>query len=278
MSKTQICFAGNGAGAVAALNGLHRNYSGIEIITDDDAVRDVLKIEDTLIPNFAAAKAELVVCAGYRPIISRELLVLKRYVNVHYSLLPKYRGLHSTVWAILNGEIEHGLSVHLMSEWIDDGPILAQFRFGVANMTSGEAMNRCHDIVECNLADVITNYLNGSISPQPQDKALATWVPRRNLADCLIDFHSSCDEISLFFKALVRPYPLPMINVRGVLYEVVEARLERRDYKCSVGRVVNVDEDGVWLKVADGLLVVQRLESSGDPVDPKSLLKLGQRL
>ncbi|MBX9929529.1 MAG: hypothetical protein K2X99_11500 [Gemmatimonadaceae bacterium] len=281
MSKASpgtIGFAGDGWGAVAALRSLQARFPAIEVVTRDPDVVALLRTTDIARGAIEAITASVIVCAGYQPIIPAALVEARTMINVHYSLLPRYRGMHSTVWAILNGERELGLSIHLMNQDIDDGPLLAQCVVPYEDQTSTEIMERCNALVEQTLGDVVAEFLAGTRRAQPQDRAQATWVPRRNRDDCALDFSLSVAELHRVFRALVRPYPLPHLTSRGVRYEVADATLVARDYRCTTGRVVNIDAEGVWVKVADGLLVVRTLERDGERIDARTVLKRGERL
>ena len=83
-----------------------------------------------------------------------------------------------------------------------------------------------------------------------------------------------------FFKALVAPYPLPKLNINDKLYDIKKYKIIARDYYCHLGRVVNIDEEGVWIKILGGLLVITEICKTGENlnIDSRSVLKLGYRL
>jgi methionyl-tRNA formyltransferase len=273
-----ILLAGHGHGAHAAFDGLARVFSKIDLLGADDALaaRTTGRCHDTL----RTAPHDVVVMAGHRDIVPPDELARRVFINVHYSLLPKYRGLHSVVWAILNDEPELGCSVHLADAGIDSGPLLHQHAIPRPDgMTSHEAMERLNAHVAAELGHVVHRFLAGEIKPSPQDHAAATWVPRRNLDDCLIDFTETHRQLALFFDALVEPYPLPQIRCSAGRFEIVEHDLVARDYRTHLGRVVNVDAAGAWIKIREGLLVVKRLRPlGGATVDAAEVLRPGERL
>lgn len=278
LTTTKIGLAGDGWGTIAALHSLQRHFNAVEVLTSDTDVKKLLRAEDSLINSLCGITSSLFICAGYKPIIPEPELRKRPFINVHYSPLPKYRGMHPVAWAIINGEKEHGLTIHLMNRYIDDGPILAQFLLDIREKNSFQVMTECNAIVEEKLGAIITSYLDGAIQPQPQDKSLATWVPKRNLDDCVIDFNTTCVALKNFFRALVRPYPLPMIKIKGERYEVTEADILEKSYYCTPGRVVNIDNEGAWVKITDGLLLIKSLEKANETISPSAILKIGQRL
>jgi methionyl-tRNA formyltransferase len=273
-----ISFAGDGWGAVAALKSLQVKFDVIEVCSDDHDVLALIRFSDKKINSLSLSESELVVCAGYKAFITKKELSKKCFINVHYSLLPKYRGMHSVVWAVLNGENRFGLSVYIMDEYMDNGDILAQFEFCGQGMNSTMIMTKCNELVECHLNDVISKYIDGEITPCVQDKSQATWVPKRNLQDCIIDYSENIQQIERLFLALVTPYPLPMIKINNDLYEITSFDTRKTEYFTSIGRVVNIDEEGAWIKVADGILLVKGLSLNGQPVDIYKTLNIGKRL
>ena len=123
---------------------------------------------------------DVVICAGFKRIINEDTLKQSDFLNIHYSKLPHYRGLHSVVWAILNGEETVAVSVHQMTKNIDAGDILTQYNFQLDNKNSAQAMLALNALVEKNLGHTIQQYLDGHLKPTTQEDRKATWVNKRN--------------------------------------------------------------------------------------------------
>jgi methionyl-tRNA formyltransferase len=138
-------------------------------------------------------------------------------------------------------------------------------------------MEECNGWIRENLDTIMIDFLGGKIIPIPQDKSLATWVPKRNLDDCLIDFSCSALEMTRLLRALVPPYPRPRFTFCGTIYEIVEAKVIYRPYICTTSRIVNIDNQGIWVKISDGLLIIQKLLNNGENV-PYSQFRIGMRL
>lgn len=280
-SMLKICLAGNGWGAHAALTSLESVFTKILIVTDDKELLARAKLKGFKVESsILNVDANIFICAGYVKILNSEFLKSKTVLNIHYSLLPKYRGLHSTVWAILNNESHLGLSVHIMNEFVDDGPIIHQYKFINSDQTSREAIEHCNDYIQKHLSKILTNFLQGKVNMKPQNRSKATWVCRRNLDDCIIDFNWTTQFIKLFFRALVDPYPLPRIKVGSLIVEVMSYELTEANYEMTIGRVVNIEDQMVWIKVKNGLLVIKKARdiSNGNPIEINKIFKLGMRL
>lgn len=276
----EVIFAGSGHGAVVAIKSLQEFFDKIYLVTDDEYLLSILRNNDISINSINDSDINLVVCAGYKKIIPKDTLSQKTIINTHPSLLPKYRGLHGLAWAMLNHEEELGFTIHLMDEKIDNGDILEQYRVKYTDQTSQEIMALFDKYVLENLGRVVKEYLRGEIQPIKQDTSKATWVCKRNLDDCIINFNWSNKYIYKLFKVLVPPYPRPIIKISNNLLEVTKFELIDIKYHMHSGRVVNIDGDDVYIKTEDGLLIIKELVdyNSKNRVIPSSILKLGYRL
>lgn len=272
----RVILVGDGWGAIAAYQGLIQTFLTVSVLTDDD---DLLALSPTrLSSKLDDMTGELIVFAGYKRIVSSDILDRNTCINIHYSLLPKYRGFHSTVWAILNDEQELGLSVHLMNRYIDDGPIIAQYR--VKNdfiSTSTHYMLLFNEYIKNHLGHIIIDFINGNLVPVLQDKSLASWVGKRNLEDCRIDFNQTLQYLKAFFRALVPPYPIPYFERQCKKYYVVEVDFFSSPVVTHTGRILNIDHDGLWIKVQDGYLVIKSVvDSENNPVALSEEFRIGQ--
>ena len=279
-TKHQVLFAGENHGGIAAFKSLQSSFSNIEVLSDDDNILNKMRRSDKRIFAFDQAKATLAVCAAYRPLIGKEILDKITIINTHPSLLPKYRGVHALAWAMINMEKELGFSIHLMNEHVDDGDILEQFRVEYNTQTAQEMLNLFDEYVEQNLGRVVLAYMNNKITPIKQNREEATWLTKRNLTDCIIDFNQSHKQIKAMFRTLEPPYPYPMVKLKDKLYEVMNYQLVERAYEMHIGRVVNIENDEVYIKTKEGLLITSKLREyeSLKTFPASEILKRGQRL
>lgn len=275
LNFNKIVVIGEGWGAVAALKGLSKFRLPVFAISNDP---DVLAIAPKQLQcNLENFSNDLLLFAGYKPIVPSSVLRRNTCLNIHYSLLPNYRGLHSTVWAILNDEDYLGATIHVMNENIDDGPIVYQYK--VLNdriKTSTEYMELFNKhITEC-IDQVLSDFIDEKIIPQPQDKTKASWVGKRNENDCMIDFAKPLAYQKAFFRALVNPYPLPYVMHKGIKYVVTKVKFHPSTVVTHIGRILNVDNEGLWVKCAGGYLVLQELRDEKNQIVPVSFFRIGQ--
>lgn len=269
---------GDGWGAIAAYKGLCKSSElTITVVTEDPNLRNIaydcqnIKLNDL--------RDQLIIFDSYKPFVPKSVLETNTCINIHHSLLPKYRGLHSTVWAILNDEPELGFTIHMMNEFMDDGDILFQKAFKNDYIsTSTHYMEACNEYKSMHLGEIIEKYLNGSIKPYKQNKSQASWVGKRNLMDCMIDFTRPYQYQKAFFRALVPPYPEPYIVHKGLEYVVNKIDFHPSNVVTHVGRILNIDNEGLWVKSIDGYLIIKELhDRDGRPIS-MTQFRIGQYL
>jgi len=280
MTSKQICICGDGHGAIAAFKSFRAKVDSVFVLTTDEAVVSLMRPSDTLLHSLSILENYVIVCAGYSKLITSAVLKKNIIINTHPSLLPEYRGMHSLVWAILNEAAEFGFSIHLMNSEIDDGDILAQCRVQNQGQDSAQLWQIFDSYVRDNLADVVLRFISGNLKPIPQDRNKATWVPRRNLEDCELNWSEPNFRLKSLMRALVPPYPYPRLRTPKTIYGVTQAKVMDKDYFCTVGRVVGHIESTALIKSAEGLVSIERLIDldTGAEVPVLAALPLGLRL
>ena len=133
--------------------------------------------------------------------------------------------------------------------------------------------------VEEVLHSVINDYLSGKLPEIEQDKSKASWVGRRNHSHCAIDFKKPLKYQKAFFRALTTPYPLPYFILKEQIFEVHEAGFYSNPISTDLGRILNIDNEGVWISCEGGYIVCKKiiLPSEGKEI-PYDFFKIGQML
>ena len=154
-------------------------------------------------------RPDLIVVAAYGLILPQAVLdgPPKGCLNVHASLLPKYRGASPIAFAILAGENQTGVSIMLMDAGLDTGPILSQLAIPVeADDTAGSLEGKLSALAAELLAETLPSWLNGALTPQPQDDQAASLTRLLSKADGLIDWTQPAAEIVRRIRAF-NPWP-----------------------------------------------------------------------
>jgi len=146
----------------------------------------------------------------YRDLIGKAILDIPKFgcLNLHGSLLPKYRGRAPLNWAIINGETETGVSLHYMTERADDGDIVGQQTIAIDEKESAVSLNKKMVETASQLLDRFLPLIKDHTAPrQLQDHSVATYFGRRTPADGAIDWSIPSRAINNLVRAVTRPYP-----------------------------------------------------------------------
>lgn len=276
--KNKIGFLGEGWGAIAAIRGIQK-YFIIEALSKDQDVINELCQDDKVINAFDEFTSVFILCAGYKSIIPIDLINRFKIINIHYSLLPAYRGFHSTAWAILNDEPNLGLTIHLMNKHIDDGDVIQQKKF-VNDKTSSATyyMELMNQYISENLGKIISDFIEGKIKVIAQDKKQASWVGKRNDKHNLINFNDTFENCNRLFRVLQPPYPYPSILYKGEKYYVKTIEYHYSNIITDISRILNVDDDGIWVKSKEGYIILKSITSTEGIDIAKTFFKIGNYL
>lgn len=189
---------------------------------------------------------------------------------LHDSLLPRYRGFSPTVWAMLNGETDTGVTLFEISQEIDAGDIVDRRRIAIGpDDTIGVVTERVTEAYVDLLRKNLERLLNGTAPRHPQDHSQATYVCKRMPEDNLIDWRASTESIYNLIRAVGFPYPGAFTYLEGRRIRVWSARRlpNRKTYVGRVpGRVVEVTGEGSAVLTGDGVLFLTRVQLEGGEV------------
>ena len=175
------------------------------------------RLDDAALRDIAALRPELLVWAAYGTRIPRSLLesVKGRAVNVHASLLPRWRGAAPIARAILAGDAETGVTLMKGTAGLDEGPILAQERTPIGEAESAGDLTRRLAVLGAGLLErELPRYIAGELSGSPQDASLATAAPKLTSREGELDFAKPADELARRVRALT-PEPGAWTTFRG---------------------------------------------------------------
>jgi methionyl-tRNA formyltransferase len=169
--------------------------------------------EDVDAPTFCnlavTHTAELLLSIGYPRILPRSVLetLPRGGVNVHPSMLPRYRGPSPVFWQVRVGEVRGGITIHRMTPQLDLGPILSQSEVDIsATETTGELTLRLARLAARLVPEVLDRLEGGAITEQPQDPATASRHRRFRTEDSQVEWHASAEDLSRLVRAC-SPFP-----------------------------------------------------------------------
>jgi methionyl-tRNA formyltransferase len=216
----KVLLLGIGPSALSALESLAARFHVVGVVrqvaADDEVTRrasalNIPMLSDVSVPGVKQALVRLqpdcVVASSYNRIFPKDALNCSRFINVHYAPLPRYRGRTFINWAIMNGETEFGLTIHVMSPELDAGNILCQKTVKVGpHDTAWQLMSKLNE-AQCDvLGDTVMRFLDG-YEGVPQDESAASYACQRVPADGEIDWSRPTDEIYALVRALSPPWP-----------------------------------------------------------------------
>ncbi len=157
----------------------------------------------------------------YRNMVKKSILDIpaKGCINLHGSLLPKYRGRVPLNWAVINGETESGVTLHYMTEKPDAGDIIAQRSFAICESdTAKDVHTKAASEAKILLNETLPMILSGTNNRTPQDDAQATYFHGRKPSDGLINWNKSACEIRNLVRGVTKPYPGAFSYLAGKKY------------------------------------------------------------
>jgi methionyl-tRNA formyltransferase len=191
-----------------------------------------------------ALNADAIVVVGYGRIVPPWMLALPRYgnINVHGSLLPKYRGAAPVQWAIANGETVSGVTTMLLNEGLDTGDILLQKEMPIRpEDTSVTYAPRLAELGADSIVETLRGLEDKTVAPLPQNNQLATLAPILRKEDGLVDFNRTATEIHNRLRGF-QPWPGAYTQFRGKIMKLISARQEDTLSNLSTGELRVGDE------------------------------------
>jgi len=224
-----------------------------------------LKMKDpAFLDALRAWQPDLIVVAAFGRILPQIILDLPRHgcINLHGSLLPKYRGAGPIQWAIINGEKETGITTMLMDAGMDTGAILLQERVVIdPEDTAGTLSAKLADLGARLLIETIRRLKAGTLKPVPQDDGQATLAPLLKKDDGVIDWSLPATAIANRVRGL-SPWPgaFTFLNDDRLLLWRAAAREEERRASVEPGTLVEVLKDALVIATGKGTLVVTEVQ------------------
>jgi methionyl-tRNA formyltransferase len=208
---------------------------------------------------------QAIVVAAYGQLLRPALLAIPPLgcLNVHASLLPKYRGAAPINWALIRGERVTGVTIMLIDETLDTGPILLQSELAIE--PSDDAGTLQDRLGVCG-AEMLLQALDGveadSLRPMPQDHTQATYAPKLRKEDGIIMWDRSAVALANFIRG-VTPWPGAMTMHQGKPLRIWRATPMAISERGTPGKIATIDKLGAWVESGDGYLVLLEVQPAG---------------
>ncbi len=229
-------------------------YQPLKIKSDPEAVEAIRKLN----PDF-------IIVVAFGQILPKEVLEIPKYgcINLHASLLPKYRGAAPVNWAIIEGESKSGNTTMLMDAGLDTGDMLLKSEVEIGEkMNSGEL----HDILMNEGAELLIKTVkgvaSGEILPEKQDDSKSCYAPMLDKTVSKLDWNNESRVIFDKIRGL-SPKPSALTNYKNVTIKVYEAEIGSRKSDKNPGTILEVSREGIEVSTKDGSLILTKIQFPG---------------
>lgn len=277
MEKLKICILVSGNLGFTLLKHLYKREDLIihSVFTNKKSEEIVTFCKEFTIPCFSGnprngkslefrshlkTRPDVILSINYLFLIEDDLISypLKYAINVHGSLLPKYRGRTPHVWSIINGEKETGITAHFITSECDKGAIVAQKEIPILDTdTGGSILKKYNEVYPVLIDDVIEKIMSGNLEDclTEQDETKATYYPKRTPEDGEIDWNWQKERIFNWVRAMAPPeYPGAFFfdDGRKVIVEKIEFSQTGFPQGTENGKVIMRDRNSYVIKTSNG--------------------------
>jgi len=183
--------------------------------------------------------------------------------NLHGSLLPKYRGAAPIHWAVINGEVETGVTSFKLKHEIDTGDLFMQERIAIGREeTTGEVYEKLMKLGSEVVLNTVNAVQNNNIDLKPQDNALVSKAPKINRDVAEIDWHQKAEQVRNFIRGM-NPFPGAWFDLSGSTMKIFKASNILVHHNIAPGRLVSDNKNYLHIAVLDGFSVLEDVQLQG---------------
>ena len=205
---------------------------------------------------------DLIVVAAFGQIISQRILDIPKFgsINVHASLLPKYRGAAPINWVIIQGEKETGVTTMLMDKGLDTGNILLQRKLEIfPEENAGELHDRLAFLGAEVLRETVARLKQGGVTPCKQEESEASYAPPLEKEDGVIDWEKPAEKIYNHIRGM-NPWPGAFTYLEGKILKVFQAKHVIQDFPHEPGKVVKTSDEGILVETGEGHILLTEIQ------------------
>lgn len=225
-----------------------------------------IRSNDEFLEKLRDISPNIIIVAAYGKILPKELLDIPSSgcINIHASLLPRFRGAAPIQRAILEGDEKTGITLMYMEEGLDTGDMIAKSETNIGNKTADELHDELADMGAELLIEYLPRIISGDIFPEKQSDELSCYAPMISKNDGFIDFSRDAAYVGRQIRAM-DSWPAAFTYMNGQQMKIKKA-VVGVDVKEVPGTVVKADKDGIVIACGQGSIVVKLLQMPGKRV------------
>jgi methionyl-tRNA formyltransferase len=222
------------------------------------------------ISQLAAYNPDLLIVVAYGLILPKSILEIPKYgcINIHASLLPRWRGAAPIQRAILAGDIESGIAIQQMDTGLDTGDIIAEAKCNIINTDTALTLSdKLLKLAKPLLQKVLQNFSNNDIPYIKQDNSLATYAHKLEKSESFLDLHDDAIILDRKIRAF-NPWPGTQINLKNnITLKIWDAEIIKQQGTLhKPGTVITADRSGIVIQCGKNQLKIKKLQFSGSKV------------
>jgi len=230
---------------------------GIEVFQPEKIREDYKPILDK--------NPDLIITCAYGQIIPKEILDFPKYkcINIHASLLPKYRGGAPIHHSIINGDEYTGVTIMYMDTKMDSGDILYQEKIKIEDTDNvGTMFSKLSELGSEMIIESLPKIIDGSIKPVKQNEEEVTYAYNISKEDEILDFNNTSRDIFNKIRGL-NPFPVSYSILDGKRVKIYSSRIGTSNKNGEMGSIINIYDDGIGVKTKDGEIIITELQFEG---------------
>lgn len=219
--------------------------------------------EAETVEELRALKPDICAVVAYGRILPQRVLDIPTYgcVNIHASLLPKYRGSAPYQWVVLNGEKETGVTAMYLCREMDAGDMIDWVKTPIGeNETAGALLDRLAELGAELLSKTLGRFTQGRVPAQPQEPGEVSYAPMLDKSLCPIDWTKSARQVHDQVRGL-QPWPVATMELKGTPFKVHETRIVPGSGK--PGEILGLTKTGLVIACGEGAVEVRSLQAQG---------------
>lgn len=287
----KVVFMGTPDIAVEVLNGLicSKKHEVVEVVTQPDRPRgrsgkpafspvkevaikenipvfqpEKIKLADS-VEHLKSLDFDVIVVVAFGQILSKEILDMPKYgcINVHASLLPRWRGAGPIQWAILAGDEKTGVTTMQMDVGLDTGDMLLKQEIAIEpDETGGSLFDKMAKVGSSLLLETLDRVEEGTISPEPQKDEDSTYAKMLTKDMGNLDFTKSAKEVDCYIRGL-NPWPSAFTHYEGKTLKLWRAKVADDIEGLKPGQIGRITKDTFSIQTGEGSLVIYELQMEG---------------